>query len=461
MLGLILFFTACTAGSRKSSGPGEQRNFTGAKGEVKLMTLDPGHFHAALVQKEMYDQVSPVVYVYAPQGPDLQDHLARINDYNSRDENPTSWDERVYTGDDYLEKMLAEKPGNVVVISGNNAKKTDYILKSVQAGLNVLADKPMVISPLKFPELEQAFRVAAEKGVVLYDIMTERYEITTILQRELSEIPGVFGRLLKGTPDDPAIVQKSVHNIFKYVSGNALKRPAWFFDVQQQGEGMADVATHLVDLVQWEAFPEMALSKEDVEILSARHWGIGLTQEMFAKVTQLDSFPDFLRTYVENNILKYYCNGEINYKLRGVSAKVTVTWDFEAPEGTGDTHYAMMRGSSCNLVIRQGPEQHYQPTLYIETNAGTESESFAMNLEKAVDEDLALTYPGIKLIKLSDKQWTVEIPDKYNVGHEAHFAQVSRNYLSYLKQGHLPDWEVPDMIVKYYTTTEGLKKAME
>ena len=25
--------------------------FTGAKGEMKLMTLDPGHFHAALVQK--------------------------------------------------------------------------------------------------------------------------------------------------------------------------------------------------------------------------------------------------------------------------------------------------------------------------------------------------------------------------------------------------------------------------
>ena len=29
--------------------------FTGAKGEVKLITLDPGHFHAALVQKKMYE----------------------------------------------------------------------------------------------------------------------------------------------------------------------------------------------------------------------------------------------------------------------------------------------------------------------------------------------------------------------------------------------------------------------
>jgi len=33
---------------------------------VRLITLDPGHFHASLVQKSMYPQVSPEVRVYAP-----------------------------------------------------------------------------------------------------------------------------------------------------------------------------------------------------------------------------------------------------------------------------------------------------------------------------------------------------------------------------------------------------------
>ena len=37
--------------------------FNGTKGEVKLLTLDPGHFHAALVQMYMYDQVDPTVNV--------------------------------------------------------------------------------------------------------------------------------------------------------------------------------------------------------------------------------------------------------------------------------------------------------------------------------------------------------------------------------------------------------------
>jgi hypothetical protein len=120
---------------------------------ISLMTLDPGHFHAALVQKTMYDQVSPVVHVYAPEGDDVKLHLKRIEGFNTRTENPTSWKEIVYTGADFFEKMIQEKPGNVVVISGNNQKKTAYILTSVQNGLNVLADKPMVITPEEFPML--------------------------------------------------------------------------------------------------------------------------------------------------------------------------------------------------------------------------------------------------------------------------------------------------------------------
>jgi len=81
--------------------------FTGQV-QVKLMTLDPGHFHAALVQKTMYEQVSPTVYVYAPKGADVENHLKMIEGFNRRPENPTNWEEKVYTGDDFLENMLKE-----------------------------------------------------------------------------------------------------------------------------------------------------------------------------------------------------------------------------------------------------------------------------------------------------------------------------------------------------------------
>src|SRR6186997_172329 len=141
---------------------------------VQLVTLDPGHFHAALVQKTMYGDVDSVVYVYAPEGNDLKLHLDRINAYNSRAEAPTNWKEEVYTGNDFFEKMIAEKKGNVVVLAGNNQKKTEYILKSLDADFNVLADKPMVINTQGFEMLKKAFEKADEKKLLLCDIMTER-----------------------------------------------------------------------------------------------------------------------------------------------------------------------------------------------------------------------------------------------------------------------------------------------
>src|SRR6188768_4213387 len=100
---------------------------SGTTPDVRLMTLDPGHFHAALVQKEMYPGVAPRVDVFAPLGPDLVEHLNRIVAYNRRSDQPTTWDVEVHTSSDYFERMLREHPGNVVVFSGRNRVKIDRI----------------------------------------------------------------------------------------------------------------------------------------------------------------------------------------------------------------------------------------------------------------------------------------------------------------------------------------------
>lgn len=461
-IAVTTLLAACAGGSPKTAEKEKPMSkFTGAKGEVKLMILDPGHFHAALIQKSMYDQIDPNVYVYAPDGTDVTDHLALVDGFNKRAENPTVWIENVYIKPDFLEKMLADKPGNVVILAGNNAKKIEYIQKSVEEGINVLADKPMVINAESFPVLEKAFKTANEKGVLLYDIMTERSEITTIVQRELTKIPDVFGSLIEGTVEEPAIAQESVHYFAKMVSGSPIKRPFWFFDTALQGEGIIDVTTHLVDLVQWGGFPEIILNKSDVQLLSAKRWGTELTLAQFEKVTSLKEFPESLRKDVENNKLKVYSNGEFLYKLKGKVAKVSVTWNFEASEGAGDSHYSIMRGTLCNVVIKQGKQEAYKPTVYIEANITEGLTTFEGVLKKAVDQDIATKYPGLKLVKLSDKLWTVEIPDQYKVGHEAHFGEVTARFLGYLKSGKLPEWEVPNIITKYYTTTEALKLAKQ
>lgn len=426
--------------------------------QVKLITVDPGHFHAALVQKIMYGQVSPDVHVYAPGGPDVQQYLDLIASYNTRDADPTAWNEVIYRGDDFFEKMLSEKPGNVVVLSGNNRKKAEYIRRAVAGGLNVLADKPMITLPEDFPGLGEAFITAQEKGILIYDIMTERYEITTILQKLLSQREEVFGKLVSGSKEDPAVTKVSVHHFSKIVSGTPLIRPAWFFDVDQQGEGIVDVTTHLVDLIQWECFPEQILGISDVEMIEARRWPTLLSKEEFTGVTGFDEFPAFLQKDIKDGKLNVYANGEMIYRLKGVWAKVSVEWKYQAPPGAGDTHYSVMRGTQCDLVIKQGADEKYVPTFYIENVKGINMDLFTGKLKGAL---ASLPYENLDVELVNEKTLKINIPDGYRVGHEAHFGQVTAKFLEYLEAGRLPEWEVPGMITKYFTTTSALKKAME
>ena len=427
---------------------------------MKLTILDPGHFHAALVQKSRYANLDDVVAVYAPAGPDLDDYLHKIASYNVRAQDPTRWRMDAYTGPDFLERFAADRRGGVVVIAGSNARKTEYLTRAVAAGYHTLADKPMAIDVAGFAALEAAFALAQERGVLLYDIMTERHEITTILQKAFSRMPPVFGTLAAGTPDDPAVTKESVHHFSKLVSGVPVKRPAWFFDTAQQGEGLVDITTHLVDLVQWECFPDEALDwRRDVRVLSARRWPTVITPAQFAQVTQLDALPGFLRKDAQpDGSLHVYANGEIGYALRGVHAKISVLWNFEAPAGAGDTHHSVMRGTRASLVIRQGAPERWQPTLYIEPVATLDRTAYAAALAEALP-DVQRAFPGIMLAPAGDA-WRVDVPASYHVGHEAHFAQVTAQFLSYVEQGRLPDWEVPNMLAKYATTTQALARAL-
>ena len=434
------------------------RGSCGGGAEVKLITIDPGHFHAALVQKRMYPGVSHKVHVYAPAGDDLKMHMARVESFNTRTDYPTAWESVVYAGDDFLDKAIQDKAGNVVVLAGNNARKTEYILKCVEAGFNVLADKPMAVTPKDFEMLKKAFEVAAKNGVTLYDIMTERYEITSMLQKELSRYPKVYGEQEPGTPDDPAVTKESAHHFSKLVAGKPLQRPAWYYDTRQQGEAIVDVNTHLVDLVQWETFPDVTLAPADVKVVKARVWPTAVTLEQFKKSTGVGMWPEYLKQDLDDKgVLQCKANGEFTFALKGVYAKVSVLWNFEAPEGAGDTHFSLMRGTRASLIIEQGAAENYKPVLYVEPRRGTgvKKEEIEAALKEAMAE-INKKWPGIGF-EAHETGFRINIPASYAVGHEAHFGQVTEKYLGFLRDRDMPAWEVPNMLVKYHTLMEAYR----
>jgi len=427
----------------------------GDREPVRLITLDPGHFHAALIHKEMYPGVSPTVHVYAPLGPDLLGHLARIAAFNARADRPTQWQLEVHASPDPVRRMVEERPGNAVVISGRNRHKIDAILASLRAGLNVLADKPWILASEDLPKLEEALAIAEERGLVAYDLMTERYEITSILQRELVGDPRVFGTPVPGTPEAPGVYMESVHHLMKTVAGAPNIRPVWFFDTEEQGEGLNDIGTHLVDLVQWTLFPEQAIDRErDLSVLSAYRWPTRISEEDFRRVTGSAGFPPSLQDRVEDGRLDYFCNTRVTYALRGIRVGLNVIWDWEAPPGAGDRHFAYYTGTASRVEVRQSAAEGFRPELYV---VPADPAQHLQVLEAARERIAALesAHPGLA-VEDRGGEIHVKIPDALRVGHEAHFAQVARRFLSYLEDpSRLPAYERPDMLAKYAVTTRG------
>lgn len=423
-----------------------------------LVVLDPGHFHATLVQKEMYPWLAKQVSVYAPLGPDVLDYLQRITQFNTRKETPTTWDIELHSGPDFFERMLREHPGNVVIMSGRNRPKIDRVTASVDAGFNVLVDKPWIIHSSDLPKLQRALDEAEAKHLVAYDIMTERYEITSILQKEFVNDDALFGKLEAGTDSAPAITARSVHHLMKEVAGVPLRRPAWFFDIAETGEGLADVGTHVVDLVQWTAFPKRNTDyRSDIRILNARRWPTVIPQAEFRRVTGESQFPQYLDSHVKAGKLDYFCNNSVHYTVHGVHVNLDILWNWEALAGTGDSYEVVFRGTHARVEIRQGAAQHYVPELYVV--AGPENRPAVIAALKTKIAGLQANYPGVA-VEESAGEIHIVIPPRFRVGHEAHFAQVTNQFSRYLEDpAKMPAWEKSNMLVKYFITTKGVEAA--
>jgi len=427
--------------------------------DLTLVTLDPGHFHAALFQREMLPGIAEEAFVYAPLGPDLTAHLNRVAQFNLRKDQSTRWRLRVYTGPDFFERMLREPPGQIVVMSGRNRGKIDRILGCVRACLNVLADKPWILEPEDLPKLGAALDAAAARRVIAFDAMTQRFEITVILQRALVNDAEVFGKPLTGSLEDPAVILQSLHYLFKEVSGVPNLRPRWFFDIAEQGEGLTDVGTHLVDMVPWILFPNHVINyKREIEVLRGKRWPTTLALAEFQRVTGEKEFPAALRPTLKDGKLEYFCNNTVDYTLRGLHVRLAATWEFAAPPGKKDTELAVFRGSRANIEVRQGAEENYRPEVYVVPNAGSESAAVLAAVKKRAAA-LQKDWPGVA-VEEQPGRVRVLIPDRFRVSHEEHFVLVARRFLDYVQNPQaLPAWEKANMLAKYFVTTQGVALA--
>jgi predicted dehydrogenase len=297
------------------------------------------------------------------------------------------------------------------------------------------------------PKLEEALDLADRKGLAAYDIMTERYEATCALQRIFVSDPAVFGHL-------ESVQAKSIHHIMKVVAGVPLRRPAWFFDTAEYGEALADVGTHVVDLVQWTAYPDQPIDyRKDIRVTAGRHWPAAITRAQFQQVTGEAEFPPALAAHLRNGKFDFYCNNAVDYTLRGTPVKLEILWNWEAPAGGGDVFQAVFRGTKARAELRQGQAEQWRPELYIVPAEG------GMAAVRRKVTTLQMRWPGLAMEEKGGAAHIV-IPEKYRVGHEAHFAQVASRFFEYMKSPKsIEAWERPNMLAKYYVSTKGVELA--
>lgn len=416
--------------------------------KLGLIVVDPGHFHAALAQKEMYPNVAERVHVYAPVGPDLVDYLTRIARFNTRAEAPTNWRLEVHAGGDFLDRMTSEKPGDAAIFAGRNNEKIGMIGRAVEAGLHVLADKPMIVRRDQLPALSAVLDRAAAKGVVVLDMMGGRQEITRALTRRLHADPDIFGEQLAGSPAEPGVAMTSLHHLMKIVSGVPNPRPPWYFDVRQQGDALADIGTHLVDRVHGTLFADVALDAErDIAVTAVRRWPIMLDLAQFRHVTGAADWPDYLGDAVAGGTLAYPCNVHLDYAVRGVHVGLDMVWEWLEPPGGGDTHTEIWRGTRARLELRHGPDEGWLGQLYVVPLA-----EIAAALERRIAA-LAETCPGLGLER-HGPEWRIVIPEALRIGHDAHFRELTKGFLARVERREtMSEAERANLVAKYYVTT--------
>ena len=416
------------------------------KSELSMIVVAPGHFHASLLQKNPLEGVSDTVRVYACPGSELEAYKSTIESFNTREDNPTSWVLDIYEGEDFL-NHIPESDGNAfAVFAGNNKLKSDYILTCVSKGYHVISDKPMAINAEGYAKLQQAYDLAQEKSLAIYDLMTERHDVQNVITRTLMSDKEIFGDVAG------KIEIEDIHHFFKQVAGKPLTRPMWYFDVRQQGEGIADVTTHFIDLIFWECFPGETITTSDVKVTGADRFPTLITLDQYKAVTGAEDFPEYLAQDVKDGILNVYSNGTIDFEVKGIPVSILMRWDYAPEAGSGDRFHEVIPGSISSLEIVQDASTGFSRRLFLNT-----SEELASKAETL----LKAKWPEVALTKVEEGKYVVDIPAEYKHPHEEHFSMVGQDFINAVRSGTMPEWEKQNTLTKYHITTTAVSLASD
>ena len=168
-------------------------------------------------------------------------------------------------------------------------------------------------------------------------------------------------------------------------------------------------------------------------MLAAQRWPTLIPRGGVPARDRRAGFPASLAASVKDGRLEYFCNTLVSYTLRGVHTKLNVIWDWEAPAGAGDTHFAFYRGTRARVEVRQTKADKFLPELYVIPATPAPKARGAGGRAGQDRRRSGDSFPGVDG-RGSRRRDPRRHSRALRVGHEAHFAQVAANFLEYLRE---------------------------
>jgi hypothetical protein len=195
-----------------------------------------------------------------------------------------------------------------------------------------------------------------------------------------------------------------------------------------------DVQSHLTDQAQWLVDADHCYDfRRDVVLEDARLYATPVPPDLFRDSTGANDYPPELARWVHNGVLHYLCNSEIRYRLRGVSVRQVADWGQREPEGGGDLHGAVVRGSRSVLEVEHGAHTGFVPQVYLTPRAGIDLEPALRDAVDAWRDE----FPGLA-VEAAGRRWRFMTPHDLHTTHESHFAKELARFLDCLDAGSWP-----------------------
>ena len=110
-------------------------------------------------------------------------------------------------------------------------------------------------------------------------------------------------------------------------------------------------------------------------MLSAQRWPTPISEaELQARHRRTGVSRERRCRRVKNGALQYLCNTLVSYSApRHRHVRLNVIWDWEPPAGAGDRHFAVYRGRTARVEVRQTKADGYRPELYCDPEPGADA----------------------------------------------------------------------------------------